>query len=74
MKYVLNYIRAFSNHWFQTKLINSQNAEVRKLIVLSIVDLHSLFSEGFDEYIQEFTAAQQKIIQIYLKRRLEKNK
>jgi CLIP-associating protein 1/2 len=48
------------------------NPEVRKAIVFCLVDLNFIFSEFSSEYLNDFNASQQKLVSIYIQRRVEK--
>eukprot|EP00347_Sterkiella_histriomuscorum_P005558 403356151 len=54
------------------EVINNQNADVRKCSVFCIVEIHSkIGDENFMSYLQKLNPSQQKLIDIYIKRKQE---
>ncbi|EAS07455.1 CLASP amine-terminal protein (macronuclear) [Tetrahymena thermophila SB210] len=64
-------IRPFLDHIIDSfKLsINDQSPDVRKSVVFCLVDLKFLFQEEVDPYLHQFTGNQQKLVDIYVKKR-----
>lgn len=66
-------IRPFLDHIMELfkVYINDQSPEVRKAVVFCLVEFHCLFGSEIDPYLQMFTINQQKLVAIYIKRKLE---
>ncbi|KAL4510674.1 hypothetical protein ABPG72_004828 [Tetrahymena utriculariae] len=64
-------IRPFLDHIIDSfKIsINDQSPDVRKSVVFCLVDLKFLFQEEVDPYLHQFTGNQQKLVDIYVKKR-----
>jgi len=54
------------------EIINHNNPDVRKNVVFSIVDLHFMYKVQIERFIQEFSPSHQKLIEIYIQKRSEK--
>jgi len=54
------------------EIINHNNPDVRKNVVFSIVDLHFMYKVQIEKFIQEFSPSHQKLIEIYIQKRSEK--
>lgn len=50
--------------------LNHGNADVRKSVVFCLVEIQSLIQADFVSYLEELTPSQQKLVAIYIQRRL----
>ncbi|CAG9333900.1 unnamed protein product [Blepharisma stoltei] len=61
MRVVINQMKESFNH---------SNADVRKSVVFCLVEIHYILREGFDIYLEELSPSQQKLVTIYIQRRI----
>ena len=50
--------------------LNHGNADVRKSVVFCLVEIQAVIKEDFNQYLEELTPSQQKLVGIYIQRRL----
>ncbi|OMJ86770.1 hypothetical protein SteCoe_11624 [Stentor coeruleus] len=50
--------------------LNHSNADVRKSVVFCLVEIQAMMQNEFTEYLEELTPSQQKLVTIYIQRRL----
>jgi len=54
------------------ELFSHSNPEMRKSVVFCLVDLSFIFEDFVELYLKDLAASQQKLVSIYIQRRLEK--